>query len=101
MYDYNNAYTENNTIACRNNGTEIEVHGCGHYEQNAYKPTIKTIAESDGFELRTVENVGIKYEILWDGEVLNRYPSLKTAEAFFIDFTGMTKAKYNKIKNAA
>lgn len=101
MYDYNNAYSEKNTIACRNNGTEIEVHGCGYYEQNAYNPIIKTIAEAEGFELRTVESVGIKYEILWDGEILNRYPSLKTAEAFFIDFTGMTKSKYNKIKNAA
>ena len=99
--NYNTTYTENNTIACRNNGTEIEVHGSGHYEQNAYKPIIKTIAEAEGFELRTVENAGIKYEILWDGEVLNRYPSLKTAEAFFIDFTGITKSKYNKIKNAA
>lgn len=101
MYDYNNLYSEKNTITCRNNGPEIEVHGCGYYEQNAYNPIIKTIAKVEGFELRTVESVGVKYEILWDGEILNRYPSLKTAEAFFIDFTGITKGKYNKIKNAA
>jgi len=101
MINYYNAYNENNTIACRNNGTEVEAHGIGHYEQRAYNPIIKTIAEAEGFTLRTIESVGTKYEILWDGEVLNRYPSLKTAEAFFIDFAGITKAKYNKIKNAA
>ena len=57
--------------------------------------------EAEGFTLRTIESVGVKYEILWDGEVLNRYPNLKTAETFFMDFAGITKAKYKKIKNAA
>lgn len=101
MTNYYNAYNENNTIACRNNGTEIEAHGCGYYEQRAYAPKITTIAEAEGFTLRTIESVGTKYEILWDGEVLNRYPNLKTAETFFMDFAGITKAKYKKIKNAA
>ena len=99
--NYNTLYNENNTIACRNNGTEVEAHGIGHYEQHAYNPIIKTIAEAEGFILRSIESVGVKYEILWDGEILNRYPSLKTAETFFIDFAGITKGKYNKIKNAA
>lgn len=75
--------------------------GCGYYEQHAYAPKITTIAEAEGFTLRTIESVGTKYEILWDGEVLNRYPSLTTAETFFMDFAGITKAKYKKIKNAA
>lgn len=101
MFNYNEAYNENNTIACRNNGAEIEVHGNGAYEQRAYNPTIKTIAKANAFELRSVESLGIKYEILWDDEVLNRYPSLKTAETFFIDFAGITKTKYNKIKETA
>ncbi len=78
-----------------------EASGCGYYDQKAYNPIIKTVAKAEGFELRTIESVGIKYEILWDGEVLNRYPNLRTAETFFIDFAGITKAKYNKIKNAA
>ena len=101
MTNYYTTYTENNTIACRNNGTEVEAHGIGHYEQRAYNPTIKTIAEAEGFTLRSIESVGVKYEILWDGEILNRYPSLKTAETFFIDFAGITKGKYNKIKKVA
>ena len=79
MTNYYNAYNENNTIACRNNGIEVEAHGAGYYEQHAYAPKITTIAEAEGFTLRTIESVGTKYEILWDGEVLNRYPNLKTA----------------------
>ena len=101
MINYNTAYTENNTIACRNNGAEVEAHGIGHYEQHAYNPTIKTIAKVEGFTLRSIEREDVKYEILWDDEILNRYPNLKTAETFFIDFTGLTKSKYNKIKSAA
>ena len=84
-------YADNDHAAC----------GCGYYEQRAYAPKITTIAEAEGFTLRTIESVGTKYEILWDGEVLNRYPSLKTAETFFMDFAGITKAKYKKIKKVA
>ena len=94
MYENDNKYDYG-----YNEGSKAR--GCGHYEQKAYDPKVTTIAEAEGFTLRTIESVGTKYEILWDGEVLNRYPSLKTAEAFFIDFTGITKGKYNKIKNAA
>lgn len=81
--------------------SEHAARGCGYYEQRAYAPKITTIAEAEGFTLRTIKSVGTKYEILWDGEVLNRYPSLKTAETFFIDFAGITKNKYNKIKKTA
>lgn len=80
---------------------EHSARGCGAYESKAYAPTITTICEAEGFTLRTVESVGIRYEILWDGEVLNRYPSLKTAEAFFIDFAGITRGKFNKMKKTA
>ena len=78
-----------------------QARGCGHYEQKAYAPKITVVAKFEGFMLRTVESIGVKYEIVFDGEVLNRYPNLKTAETFFIDFAGITKAKYNKIKSAA
>lgn len=101
MTNYNTTFTPDNTIACRNNGVEVEAHGAGAYNQRAYNPVITTIAEAEGFTLRTVESIGVKYEILWDGEVLNRYPSLRTAETFFIDFAGITKTKYNKIKKTA
>ena len=93
MYENDNKYDYG-----YNEGTQAR--GCGTYDQKAYNPIIKTVAKINGFELRTIESVGVKYEILWDDEVLNRYPSLKTAETFFIDFAGISKAKYNKIKAA-
>lgn len=99
--NFNTTFSAENTIACRNNGTQIEVHGSGAYEQRPYNPTVTTVCEANGFTLRTIESVGVKYEILWDGELLNRYPSLRDAETFFIDFAGITKAKYKKLKRVA
>lgn len=71
--------------------------GLGTYVGKAYSAEIKTICKANDFELRLV---GTRYEILWDGEVLNRYPNLKTAETFFIDFADLTRGKYNKLKAA-
>ena len=78
------------------------VCGNGEYTNVPYNPTITTIAEANGVELRSVERtVGTVYEIRFDDEVLVKYPNLKNAEAFFIDCAGITKAKYNKIKAVA
>jgi hypothetical protein len=98
--NYNSTFSAENTLACRNNGTEIEARGRnnGAYVGKAVETTTTTICEAEGFSLQKVESVGVKYQIIWDGELLNRYPSLKDADAFFIDFTGMTKAKYAKAK---
>jgi hypothetical protein len=92
-------FSAENTIACRHTGKDIEATGKtgGAYVGKAYNPTIKTICKANDFELRSV---GTRYEILWDGEVLNRYPNLKTAETFFIDFADLTRGKYNKLKAA-
>lgn len=98
--NYNSTFSAENTIACRHTGRDIEATGKngGAYVGKAVETTITTICEAEGFSLQKVESVGVKYQIIWDGELLNRYPSLKDAEAFFIDFTGMTKAKYTKAK---
>ena len=98
--NYNSAWTSENTIACAHTGNKIEVVGknSAAYKGKAVETTTTTICEAEGFSLQKVESVGVRYQIVWDGELLNRYPSLKDAEAFFIDFTGMTKAKYNKAK---
>ena len=99
--NYNNAFSAENTIACRNNGnSDFRANGKngGAYVGKAVETITTTICEAEGFSLQMVESIGTKYQIIWDGELLNRYPSLKEAEAFFIDFTGMTKAKYNKVK---
>lgn len=75
-----------------------KARGLGTYVGRAYNPEIKTICKVNGFELRVVDT---RFEILWDGELLNRYPSLKEAEIFFIDFADLTRGKYNKLKAAA
>ena len=78
------------------------VSGNGEYTNVPYNPTITTIAEANGVELRSVERtVGTVYEIRFDDEVLVKYPNLKNAEAFFIDCADITKAKYKKIKAVA
>lgn len=78
------------------------VSGNGEYTNIPYNPTITTIAEANGVELRSVERtVGTVYEIRFDDEVLVKYPNLKNAEAFFIDCADITKAKYKKIKAVA
>lgn len=98
MFNYNNAYSEANQIACRNNGdSSFRTTGCGHYDQKAYNPTIKVICEANGFVLRTVKSLDVKYEILEGGELINRYPSLKIATQFFVDFADITNAKFKKI----
>lgn len=74
--------------------------GLGVYVGKAYEPTITVLCEVEGMVLRAIKGLSDKYEILWDGELLNRYPNRKTAETFFIDFAGITKAKYNKLKVA-
>ena len=80
---------------------EKEARGLGYYEQKPYNPEIKIICKVGELILRTVAtSINTKFEIVDDGMVLNRYPNLKTAEMFFIDFAGITKAKYNKIKLA-
>lgn len=99
--NYNNTFSAENTIACRNDGSNNNFRSIGKtggaYVGKAYNPDIKTICKANDFELRSV---GTRYEILWDGEVLNRYPNLKTAETFFIDFADLTRGKYNKLKAA-
>ncbi len=80
---------------------EREARGLGYYEQKAYNPEIKIICKVEELVLRTVTtSVATKFEIVDNGTLLNRYPNLKTAESFFVDFAGITKAKYNKIKLA-
>lgn len=95
MFNYNNTFAEENTIACANNGIKIEAHGTGHYEQKA--AIIKVVLAYDGLELR---QVGRKYEILWDGQKMNSYSSLEIAESYFRDFTGLKPARYAKMKAA-
>ena len=94
--------TEKASIACSDNHGEYtdtrKAHGDGHYDQKAYNPKIKVVCEYEHILLRTVETCKVQYEILWEGEVLNKYSTLKIAESFFMDFAGITKSKYSKLK---
>lgn len=95
MFDYNTTFTDNNTIACRNSGIEVEVHGTGHYEQKV--ATVKELLSYDGLVLR---QVGREYEVLWDGHKMNAFTTFEVAENYFRDFTGLTPAKYAKFRAA-
>ena len=77
---------------------EHSAKGCGYYEQKAYNPEIKILCVVDALVLRTVKtSVATKFEIVDHGTVMNRYPNQKTAESFFCDFAGISKAKYKKL----
>jgi hypothetical protein len=92
------------TISCRDShNCESNHHsakGCGHYEQKAYNPTVKVICEVNGVTLRPVQSIDTKFEILFDGVLANRYPSLKVATQFFIDLAGITPTKFKKLAMA-
>jgi len=91
-YDYGYDYSEKKDVNNRS---------CGEYKQKAYNPEITVVCSVDEITFQIVKtSVATKFEILWDGALLNRYPNRKTAEAYFMDFAGITKAKYNKLKLA-
>ena len=95
-------YENNNRNSAEYDNSRVEVVSSGKkYVGVAYNPTVTIICNTGEFILQTIAtSVKTKYEILWDGDVLNTYPSLKIAETFFMDFAGLTKAKYAKLKTA-
>ncbi len=97
--NYNTTFNESNTLACRNNGVEVEAHGSGSYFGKA--PTVKIICSVNDTTLRAVEkSTSTVYEILCDGEVYNRTANRREAEALYLDFADLTRGKFNKIKVA-
>ena len=77
-----------------------KANGMGNYVQKAYNPNISVICEFQHLVLRIVEAYDTKYQILWEGEVLSTYSNRNTAESYFMDFAGIGKAKFNKMKKA-
>ena len=100
-FNPNVTFSAENTLAIRNDGATVEVHGSGTYNQRAYAPTITTLCEVKKCLLRKVESVCVKYQVVYEGEVFCEYSNLKTAETFFIDFAEITRGKYNKLVKAA
>ena len=100
MFNYNQTFAEENTIACSNNGDNGH-RACGknggEYHSNGYNAVVTPLYRFDDVELRSVENNGaIRYEVLFDNEVYQRFPSLKNATVYFLDFSGLTKGKLKK-----
>lgn len=101
MFDYNKTFAESNTIACAHTGREIEACGKtnGEYKSNGYHATITPIYAADDVELRSVEHNGtIRYEVLLDNEVFQKFPSLKNATVYFLDFSGMRKSGLKEVQ---
>lgn len=92
--NYSDTYT---TASHDYEESEHKASGLGAYTNKAYAVAIIPIAEAEGVMLRSC---GKKYEILFDGEVNNRFTSLTEAEAMFRDFTGLSKSRYTKAKDA-
>lgn len=101
--NYYNTFSENNTIACRHTGKDIEVVGSGAY---VGKPAVIEVLESrDGFELRKYPNSHTgktTFKILWDGECISMLTNEREARAMFLDFAPMpTKKRGRKAKAVA
>lgn len=92
-------YENNNRNSMDYDNSRIAIYGrSGAYEQKAYGAEVKALYRFDGIELREVKNgSAVKYELLWDNEVLSKYNTLKLAENFFMDFAGVTKKKLAKL----
>lgn len=100
-----NYYTttfEENTIACRNNGADIEVHGAGSY---IGKPAvIEVLEERDGFVLQRTNNSytgKATFKLFWDGECISMMHNEKEARAMFEDFAPKPKRKAGRPKKNA
>lgn len=99
--NYYNTTSEENTIACRNNGDpDFRTSGKGEYTNKP--PVIKVLCFVNDVMLRAVEmSTRTVYEIIYDGDIFSRSSNLREIETMYLDFADITRAKYNKIKAAA
>lgn len=93
---YYTTFNTENTLACRNNGTKVEAHGVGAYIGKA--PTIETVCEAEGMTLKAVKGATLtRYEVICEGELFSRSNNKAEAEALFMDFARISKAKFKKL----
>ena len=72
-------------------------HSNGAYHSNGYHATVTPLYRYDDMELRSVEHNGVtRYEVLFDNEVYQKFPTLKAATVYFCDFSGLTVGKMEK-----
>ena len=103
MNAYYSTFNTDNTIACRDNGTEIEAHGRGLYTGVAVAMVIDVLEVRGGFELRKASNMNngeVKYRLLWDGECVSTLTNEREAFALLDDFAPIPKKRGRKSKAA-
>lgn len=91
--------TAHATIACRGYGDNDDgfIHGHGTYASKAYTAKVTTICSVNGVTLREVVDATTKYEIYWDGELIDRYTKRETAINYCADFAGITSRALAKL----
>ena len=90
-------YTTTTTGTLTDKALANRPHSNGAYNSNAYRATITPLYRYDDMELRRVEHNGVKkYEVLFDDEVYQKFPTLKAAQVYFSDFSGLTLGKMEK-----
>lgn len=90
-------YTTTTTGTLTDKAFADRAHSNGAYNGNAYRATITPLYRYDDIELRSVEHNGVKkYEVLFDDEVYQKFPTLKAAQVYFSDFSGLTPGKMEK-----
>lgn len=93
--NYSDSYTSPDYDYGYDNG-EKKANGLGTYHGKAYSGTRTPLYRANGVQLDEITEGTTCYEIVWDGEVLNRYPTLAKAVSYFIDFSGIRKSQLKK-----
>lgn len=95
MMNFNFYHTENGMSATMSD----RAHTCGngYYESKPSKTEIVTLYSVNDVEMKQVTDGKVTYQIYMEGDYINTYTDRKTAEMFFIDFAGITKAKLKKL----
>lgn len=75
------------------------VNGSGKYESVAF--VVTTLYSVKGVELRKEGTNVVRYALMMDGELFNKFDTLDEAEEMFIDVAGISKKKLAKIKALA
>lgn len=104
MNAYYSTFNTDNTIACRNNGTEIEAHGRGLYTGVAVAMIIDVLEVRDGFELRKASNMNngeVKFRLFWDGECISTLTNEREARHLLNDFAPAPAKKRGRKPKAA
>ena len=91
--------TAHATIACRGYGDSADrcEMGNGNYVSKAYNARRVAICTLNGVTLYEITDTTTRYEIYWDGELVDRYTKRTTAISYTADFAGVSVKAIHKI----